>query len=164
MNNEKIFAYIRKKPYLCSDLGILYMLKTYALTEYNRKYKPVWTCEMPDECPPNDIQVAFQHPFFRLAHYADAYDERDFMSYAEMYPQRPWGSMLPLAVGLSIIDNEAKARKNLKLPLFRNYRGIIGLELNPQDGVVKQTGVHRSHYTWWRTKSFQTSNLKMLTI
>lgn len=46
----------------------------------------------------------------------------------------------------------------------RNYRGIIGLELNPQDGVVKQTGVHRSHYTWWRTKSFQTSNLKMLTI
>lgn len=140
------------------------MLKPYVLTEYKREYKPIWTCEMPEGCPPNDIEVAFQHSFFRLAHNADTYSENDFLSYAELYPQRPWGSMLPLAVGLSILDNEAKARKNLKLPMFRNYQGIISLELNPQDGVVKQTGVHRSHYTWWRTKSFQTSKLEMLTI
>lgn len=67
-----------------------------------------------------------------------------------------------MAVGLSIIDNETKARKNLKLPLFRHFRGIIALTLNPVDGVVKQTGVHLSHYTWWRTKAFQMSNLTML--
>lgn len=42
--------------------------------------------------------------------------------------------------------------------MFRQYRGIIALTLNPTDGVVKQTGVHRSHYTWWRTTSFQTSS------
>ena len=68
------------------------------------------------------------------------------------------------AVGLSLIDNEAKARRNLKLPMFRQYKGIITLMLNPSDGVVKQTGVHRSHYTWWRTQQFQMSNLKMLQI
>lgn len=56
------------------------------------------------------------------------------------------------------------ARHNLKLPMFRHYKGIIALMLNPTDGVVRQTGVHRSHYTWWRTRQFQMSNLKMLQI
>ncbi len=73
-----------------------------------------------------------------------------------------WGEQLPLAVGLSVIDNEKKARKNLKLPMFKQFKGVVTLVLNPTDGVVKQTGVHRSHYTWWRTSTFQMSNLKML--
>jgi hypothetical protein len=72
--------------------------------------------------------------------------------------------MLPLAVGLSLIEGEAKARRNLKLPMFRQYQGIIALTLNPTDGVVRQTGAHRSHYTWWRTQTFQMSNLKMLAL
>ena len=41
---------------------------------------------------------------------------------------------------------------------------IIALVLNPTDGVVRQTGAHRSHYTWWRTRKFQMSNLTMLKI
>ena len=68
------------------------------------------------------------------------------------------------AVGLSVMDNEKKVRKNLKLPMFKQFKGIIALILNPTDGVVKQTGMHRSHYTWWRTSTFQMSNLKMLQI
>ncbi|MBQ9426664.1 MAG: hypothetical protein IJU36_03445 [Paludibacteraceae bacterium] len=140
------------------------MLKPYTLSEYSQEYKPIWTCEMPEGCPPDDIKVPFQHIFFRLAQKHDTYCERDFLTYAEMYPERPWGDMLPMAMGLSLIDDETKARKNLKLPMFRNYKGIITLELNPQDGVVKQTGVHHSHYTWWRTKKFQIANLKMLIV
>ena len=34
----------------------------------------------------------------------------------------------------------------------------------PPDGVVRQTSAHRSHYTWWRTRKFQMSNLTMLKI
>lgn len=86
------------------------------------------------------------------------------MSYAEADPKHNWGKMLPLAVGLSIIEGETKARRNLKLPMFRQYHGIIALTLEPVDGVVKQTGAHRSHFTWWRTASFQMSNLKMLAL
>lgn len=117
---------------------------------------------MPEGCPPNDIMLPIQHPFFRLAKCASGYDEKDFLSYAEADPRRHWGEQLPLAVGLSLIDNEMKARKNLKLPMFRQHKGIISLALNPQDGVVKQTGAHRSHYTWWRTTAFQMSNLHMI--
>ena len=140
------------------------MLKSYLISDYCREYSPQWACVMPQGCPPNTVQVPYDHPFFRLASDPKIISEKDFMSYAELDPQRHWGEMLPLAVGLSLIDNETKARKNLKLPMFRQYKGIISLVLNPLDGVVKQTGIHRSHYTWWRTKSFQMSNTKILAV
>ena len=138
------------------------MLTPYKISAYSEEYKPKWACEMPDGCPPEDILIPSEHPFFRLAKQAGTYTVDDFKSYAETDPQRNWGERLPLAVGLSLIDNEVKARKNLKLPMFRQFNGIIAITLNPTDGVVKQTGVHLSHFTWWRTESFKMSNLTML--
>lgn len=138
------------------------MLKADTIDNYIKDYHPQWVMEMPAGCPPAEIMVPFSHPFFRLAHDAATYDENDFKSYAEIDSQKNWGERLPMAVGLSLIDNESKARKNLKLPMFRQYKGIIALTLNPTDGVVKQTGIHNSHYTWWRTTTFQMSNLQML--
>lgn len=138
------------------------MLTPYKISAYCQEFKPHWASEMPAGCPPEDVMVPSEHPFFRLVSHSDTYTADDFKSYAETEPKRNWGERLPLAVGLSLIDNEAKARKNLKLPFFRQFKGILALTLNPTDGVVKQTGVHLSHYTWWRTRSFQMSNLTML--
>ena len=138
------------------------MLRPNKLKDYFDQYHPDWICLMPIGCPPEDILVPYEHSFYRLARMSDTYSSEDFLSYAEKDPERNWGEQLPLAVGLSVIDNESKARKNLKLPMFRQFKGIIVLMLNPIDGVVKQTGIHLSHYTWWRTKSFDMSNLKML--
>jgi hypothetical protein len=138
------------------------MLSPLKITDYKKQYAPEWVCAMPDGCPPDDIDVPFNHTFYRLAKYANTYSSDDFISYAEKDASRNWGDLLPLAVGLSVISDENKARKNLKLPMFKQFKGIITLTLNPTDGVVKQTGIHRSHYTWWRTKSFNMSNLKML--
>lgn len=140
------------------------MLTFYKIEDYCKEYKPTWAVQMPDGCPPDEVLVPSEHPFFRLAKQPDTFSVDDFKSYAEVDPTRNWGALLPLAVGLSIIDNEKKARKNLKLPMFRQFNGIIALVLNPTDGVVKQTGLHRSHYTWWRTTLFQISNQKMLQI
>ena len=138
------------------------MLTPYKIADYCKEYKPEWVCTMPDGCPPEDVMVPTEHPFFRLSKQPDTYSEDDFKSYSEVCPQRHWGEQLPLAVGLSLIESGVKARRNLKLPMFRQYQGIISLTLDPCDGVVKQTGVHRSHYTWWRTRHFQMSNLTML--
>ena len=140
------------------------MLIPYKIVDYISEYKPEWTCVMPVGCPPEDVLVPSEHPFFRLAKKANTYTPEDFKSYAESDPNRNWGQMLPFAVGLSLVESEAKARRNLKLPMFRGYKGIISLTLQPTDGVVKQTGAHRSHYTWWRTQSFQISNLNMLVL
>lgn len=140
------------------------MLRPCSLADYCAQYNPQWVCAMPEGCPPDDILVAEEHPFYRLARKADSYSADDFMSYAESDPHRNWGDLLPLALGLSIIEGEAKARRKLKLPMLRQYKGIIALRLNATDGVVRQTGAHKSHYTWWRTMAFSMLNLKMLTI
>ena len=138
------------------------MLRPSNIKDYTNQYHPEWICMMPEGCPPMDIMIPYEHPFYRLARRSDTYGPEDFLSYAEKDSKRDWGEQMPLAVGLSVIDNESKARKNLKLPMFKHCKGIIALMLNPTDGVVKQTGIHHSHYTWWRTKSFEMSNLKML--
>lgn len=140
------------------------MLTECKITDYSNKYGECWTCIMPEGCPPEDVYVALEHPFYRMAYSAEAYSDEDFKSYAELNPNKDWGDMLPLAVGLSIIDNEDKAKRNLKLPIFKKFNGIIVMTLNPTDGVVKQTGVHLSHYTWWRTTKFDKSNITMLEI
>lgn len=138
------------------------MLKPYKIQRYCEKYHPEWIIEMPDGCPPEDVDVPVNHPFYRLSKRSEGFDEEDFKTYAELDPEKNWGERLPMAVGLSLINNEAKARRNLKLPFFRHYSGILYLELNPIDGVVKQTGNHHSHYTWWRTKSFDMSNVQSI--
>lgn len=139
------------------------MLNPSTINAYLKDYKITWAIDMPQDCPPNDIMVPFEHPFFRLATSSNAVSADDFLSYAELNPGRDWGAQLPLAVGLSLIDNEAKARRNLKLPMFRRQKGIIALCLCPTDGVVKQTGAHISHYTWWRTTNFDINNANLLT-
>lgn len=93
------------------------MLTPYKIADYCKEYLPEWTCAMPDGCPPDDVLVPSEHPFFRLAKQADAYSEADFKTYAEVCPERHWGEQLPLAVGLSLIDSEAKARRRSALPL-----------------------------------------------
>lgn len=140
------------------------MLTQHKTSDYIKQYGECWTCTMPEGCPPEDILIATEHPFYRMAYSAEEFSDEDFKSYAELNPKKNWGEMLPLAVGLSLIDNQEKAKKNLKLPIFKKYKGIIAINLNPQDGVVKQTGVHVSHYTWWRTTKFNKSNLTMLEI
>lgn len=117
---------------------------------------------MPDGCPPEDIEVAYGHPFFRLARYADRYDEDDFKSYAELAPYKDWGEDLPLAIGLSIIEGEKTVRNRIKSPFYNRFKGIIAMNLNKEDGVLKQTGKNLAHYTWWRTQQFSIENLKML--
>lgn len=140
------------------------MLTEYKISEYIKQYGENWTCTMPQGCPPQDILVATEHPFYRMGYSSDKYGDEDFKSYAELNPQKDWGEMLPLAVGLSLIDDSDKAKKSLKLPIFKKYKGIIALTLNPTDGVVKQTGVHVSHYTWWRTTLFDKYKAIMLEI
>ena len=138
------------------------MLQEKNINDYLKEYPITWVCTMPEGCPPLTIMVPNDHRFYRYAKQADTYNEDDFKSYAELNPNKDWGTMLPLAIGLSLIDNEQKAKNNLKLPMLKTFSGVIELNLNPTDGVVKQTGSHKSHYTWWRTTSFNLSNLKML--
>lgn len=70
------------------------MLTPYNINSYCEEFKPEWACTMPAECPPENVLVPCEHPFFRLANQADSYTADDFKSYAEADPQRNWGERL----------------------------------------------------------------------
>lgn len=135
------------------------MLVAKKIQDYYDEYNPTWCLEMPDNCPPENIEIPFSHIFYRLAINENTIVDDDWKTYSEMSPNKDWGEQLPLAKGLSLINNEAKAKRMLKLPSFK---GIIELNLNPHDGVVKQTGAHNSHYTWWNTVAFDKNGVKIL--
>ena len=140
------------------------MLVSQKINDYLEQYKVDWVTFMPENCPPVDIEVPHGHIFFRLTYGIDSISEKDLESYSETQPEKDWGDQLPLAVGLSVFGDEDKACKNLKLPYMRKNKiqGIAKVLLQPMDGVVKRTGKHLSHYTWWRTKSFSIQNIQML--
>ena len=85
------------------------MLTPYKISNYYEDFKPEWACDMPVGCPPEDVLLPSEHPFYRLASQPNVYSVDDFKSYAETNPNRDWGERHPLAVGLSLIDNESKA-------------------------------------------------------
>ncbi|MBP9983908.1 MAG: hypothetical protein KBF13_02135 [Prevotella sp.] len=138
------------------------MLAPQKINNYLEQYQVDWVITMPENCPPADIEVPHRHAFFRLTYDANSISEEDLKCYAELDSQKDWGDQLPLAVGLSVLNDEAKAHKNLKLPYMREKHGIAKAVLQPTDGVVKQTGKHLSHYTWWRTASFSIHNIQMI--
>lgn len=135
------------------------MLVAKKLSDYIEEYNPTWSVDMPENCPPENIEVPFSHLFYRMSANEDRVVDDDWKTYSEISPMKDWGAQLPLAKGLSLVNNERKARNMLKLPTFK---GIIEITLNPHDGVVKQTGAHNSHYTWWRTISFNKDDVKMV--
>lgn len=54
------------------------MLTPYKINAYCEEFKPEWACTMPVGCPPEDVLVPSEHPFFRLASQMDSYTADDF--------------------------------------------------------------------------------------
>ncbi|MBQ3658466.1 MAG: hypothetical protein II956_16740 [Bacteroidales bacterium] len=52
--------------------------------------------------------------------------------------------------------------QNLTSPMMKKFKGIAELTLNPEDGVLQQTGKKIGHYTWWRTKAFDINSAKII--
>lgn len=138
------------------------MLVQCKIDDYITNYKPVWGFVVPDNCPPQDIDVPTDQYFYRLSRKKNSYNDKDFLTKAQKNPNNPWGDMIIYAVGLSLVLGLEEAKAEIKLPKFKGFQGIIELVLNPTDGVVKQTGGYDCHYTFWFTKEFSTDNLKMI--
>lgn len=136
------------------------MLKAAKISEYLSTYEIEWKIAMPSGWPPEDIEIPFEHKLYRLTHDKNgSLTEEDLITYSELEPNKDWADNYFQSFGLSLITKISEARKKLLLPRIRkqNLKGITEINLNPTDGVVKQTG-RKDHYTWWQTKSFDISN------
>jgi hypothetical protein len=120
-----------------------------------------WFEELPEQCPPNDAEVC-NGIFYRIAN-GNPVTSEDFFSQRKMYPNKVFrGEGIDDCVikSVSLFSNINEAMKRLKLPKFK--RAVIAeVKLGTTDGMIKKT-FGFAHYSWWRSKSFDVSQSKIV--
>ena len=109
-----------------------------------------WKPHLPNDCPPEDADLT-SGQVYRLADKAD-FDEHDFLSYRELYPERQWEGVTEcVAGGISVYtDIEGIRQLRRRVKSMRRKKVISGI-LTPNHGKMKHTPseTHPSHHTWW---------------
>ena len=122
-----------------------------------------WYEELPELCPPVDA-IPCNGRFYRIANGNPASD-RDFFSQRKLQPNKVFkglGVDECIARAVSLFSDLDDACRRLKLPKFR-HANIVEVELTPKDGVMKKT-FSDSHYSWWRSKSFDVLQAKVFDV
>jgi len=107
-----------------------------------------WPNYFPSGCPYEDSFLA-AGAVYRLIN-KKAPEERDFLSYRLLYPDKVFNVPECIACGLSIYtDVEDIERLKRRVPATRNKRVTVGI-LHESLGKMKPTGHDEaSHHTWW---------------
>ena len=139
------------------------MLEESKLSEYLEKY-PVeaWVPDMPDGVPPEEISIPNEHVLYRLTKGEKATEE-DLTTYFEKDPNKDWGDKLAEAYAVSLYDDLGKTSKLLKLASLKKSKGVSRFILNPENGVVKQTG-KSYHYSWWKTNKIDINRAETIMV
>lgn len=138
------------------------MLQESKLSAYLENYPVVWVPEMPDGIPPENICVPHEHVLYRLTK-GENVTEEDLTTYYELDPANDWGDNLTLACAVSMYDDLEKTKKLTKIPSLKNSKAVSKFVLNPENGVVKQTG-KPYHYSWWKTDNTDINNAETVMV
>ena len=111
-----------------------------------------WAENIPEGCPPDNAFPPQNDTFYRLVD-AVPPEERDFWSHRKLFPTRIFNASECLACSCSIISDLQSCIRIAKLPTQKNKR-IVKLALPPESGLIKQTGGHLTHFSWWRALDF----------
>jgi hypothetical protein len=111
-----------------------------------------WRGHLPEDCPPEDA-IPTEGIVYRLAE-RTSFDERDFLSKREEYPNKQWDGVPEcIAGGVSLYTEIAGIERLWRLiPAKRRKRKkVIQGNLQAQHGKMKNTPskLHKSHHTWW---------------
>ncbi len=120
-----------------------------------------WFEELPASCPPSDASDS-KGIFYRVSHGNPA-ESRDFFSQRFLAPDKQFkgeGIDECIVRAVSVFAELNDAKNLLKLPKFKNAN-IARLHLLEQDGKIKKT-FKKSHHSWWRSKSFNVNNAKII--
>lgn len=122
-----------------------------------------WFEELPPSCPPVDAREC-EGTYYRVSHGNPAESE-DFFSQRQLAPDKVFkgegiDDCIVRAVSVfSLLDD---AKRLLRLPKFKQAN-IAEVQLESQDGKIKKT-FNKSHYSWWRSKNFDVSKAKIVTV
>lgn len=112
----------------------------------------IWAEDLPDNCPPDDAFKPENGEFYRLvASFPPS--EEDFCSHRKLYPHKKFNASECVMRACSIISTFERCKSLSKLPLQRG-KIIVKFILTPSAGLIKKTGGHSDHYSWWRLREF----------
>jgi len=120
-----------------------------------------WFEELPTSCPPSGT-IDCEGTYYRVSHGNPA-ESSDFFSQRLLAPEKQFkgeGIDECIVRAVSIFSELSDAKNLLRLPKFKNAN-IAELHLLEQDGRMKKT-FRKSHYSWWRSKSFNVNNAKII--
>lgn len=118
----------------------------------------MWFEELPDQCPPANAE-ALNGDFYRLVEGVEVVC-KDFWSHRKIWPSKKFNVSECRARSVSIFNSYDTCEKLTKLPLHRNKQ-VAKILLNSSCGVGKQTGREKTHFSWWRSDSFATSDASL---
>lgn len=136
------------------------MLHKSSLSDYLNEFHPVWVPKMPEDVPPQDICIPKEHILYRLTN-EDSFSIDDLDTYYDINPLKDYGKNKERSYAVSMFDDISQVEKLKKFPLLKNKKGIARIVLNPENGVVKQTG-NKYHYSWWKTNVFNINSVEMV--
>lgn len=120
-----------------------------------------WFEKLPQSCPPSDAKVC-EGTFYRVSQGNPA-ESKDFFSQQLLAPEKQFkgeGIDDCIVRAVSIFSSLDDAKHLLKLPKFRNAN-IAEVSFVSEDGKLKKT-FKKSHYSWWRSKSFNVNKAKII--
>ncbi len=120
-----------------------------------------WFEKLPPSCPPNDAKDC-EGVFYRVSHGNPA-ESSDFFSQRQLAPDKTFkgeGVDECIARAVSLFADLGDAKNLLKLPKFK-HANIAIVQLRKQDGKMKKT-FRNSHYSWWRSATFEVGNTKIV--
>jgi hypothetical protein len=118
-----------------------------------------WFEKLPVNCP-SAKAVSRESFYFRLGSIPP--DESDFWSHRKRFPYKEFKVDECIAFSLSLFDSlEAVERLKRAIPALRK-KTIVKLDLRPADGLIQQTGNDSHHFSWWRSKEFNTEKIKII--
>jgi hypothetical protein len=113
-----------------------------------------WAEPLPLACPPEEAESPNGDRYYRLVKVFPPI-ESDFYSYRMLYPGRSFKLGECIARAVSVLTSYKECGNLMKPPRYKHDNNtIIVIVLPPESGVVLQTGLKRSHFSWWRAKNF----------
>lgn len=112
-----------------------------------------WYEELPEQCPPSTAFSVEGFVCYRLCK-AVVVEDEDFHSHRKLFPARVFNAPECRARAISVFTNPNDLDNLLKLSIHKG-KAKVKLNLCGTDGLAMKSG-RDSHYSWWRSKTFNT--------
>lgn len=113
--------------------------------------KHEWHETLPEQCPPSDAFRLDGFICYRLCECTKP-TESDFLSHRMLFPLKTFHVPECRARAISVFKKSEDLDSLLKLAIHK-HKTKVKITLGQDDGVAMKTGKD-SHYSWWRSTSF----------